>query len=273
MQSFKDKVAVVTGGASGIGRGSALALAREGVNVAILDLNDQRARETAAEAERLGVAALPLHCDVASDDSVAAARLAVLGRFGRVDVLMNNAGVLPVGAFEATPIPEWERVLQINFIAVVRCTQAFLPDLAASGDGHIVNTASLAGLFAYDPFTLAYGAAKAAVVSLSEGLAVSLRGRNIGVTCLCPGPVATNIAEQLRMFGQIGELGAYARRNFRGRTPDEVGQQVVAAIRDGRFLLPTNDEVFEELQQRGAEPEAFVQRISRFLETTSGETR
>jgi NAD(P)-dependent dehydrogenase (short-subunit alcohol dehydrogenase family) len=180
--------------------------------------------------------------------------------------------VLPVGAFENTPIVEWERVLQINFIAVVRCTQAFLPDLLASGEAHIVNTASLAGLFAYDPITLAYGAAKAAVVSLSEGLAISLRGRNIGVTCLCPGPVATNIGEQMRAFGPIGDLGAYARRNFAMRTPDEVGQLVVGAVRDGRFLLPTNDEVFEELREHGAAPDAFVQRIGRFLETPAGES-
>jgi NAD(P)-dependent dehydrogenase (short-subunit alcohol dehydrogenase family) len=270
LKSFDKKVAVITGGASGIGRGCALALARQGARVAILDLNDARAGETAEEAVKAGVDALPLHCDIASDESVASARTEVLNRFGRVDILINNAGVLPVGAFENTPIAEWERVMQINFISVVRCTQAFLPELLASGDGHIVNTASLAGLFAYDPLTLAYGAAKAAVVSLSEGLAIALKSRSVGVTCLCPGPVATNIGEQIRAFGPVTDLGAYARRNFTGRTPDAVGQLVVAAIRDGRFLLPTNDEVIEELRDHGGDPEGFVSRIAAFLEMTSG---
>lgn len=263
MQSFKGKTVVITGGASGIGRGSALAFAGEGANVVIADLNEARAAETVTAIEALGVQALAVKCDVSKDEDVARLRDAVIARFGGAHILMNNAGVLPVGAIEDVPLSEWERVLNINLLSVVRCTKTFLPDLIAAGDAHIVNTASMAGLISFDPFSLAYSASKAAVVSLSEGLAVALKPKNIGVTCLCPGPVRTNIGEHIALYGAMPPLGAYATNNFPGRQPDEVGAMVVAAVRAGQFLLPTNEEMFDVLRERAADATAFIDTIIR----------
>jgi NAD(P)-dependent dehydrogenase (short-subunit alcohol dehydrogenase family) len=265
MDGFKDKVAVITGAASGMGRATALAFAREGAHVAIADLNDQRARETADEITARGVQAIAVHCDVGDDADVAALRQAVVDRFGRTDILMNNAGVLPVGPFEDTPIAAWERVLQINFLSVVRCTQAFLPDLLAAGEAHIINTASLAGLMGYDPYSLAYAAAKAAVVNLSEGLAVALRPRGVGVTCLCPGPVVTNIREQISLHGNAPQLGVYPSSKYAARTADEVAAMVLEAVRAKRFLLATNEEVYADLTARAADPDRFIDEVVRVL--------
>jgi len=268
MQDFKGKTAVITGGASGIGLGVALALAREGANVAVADLNEDRARAAAGEIEATGVQALAVRCNVAEPEDIARMRQAVLDRFGRVDILMNNAGVLPVGRFEDFPFAEWQRATQVNFLAQVAGVHAFLPDLSAQSEAHIVNTASFAGLISYDPGSLAYSATKAAVVNFSEGLAVYLKPRGIGVTCLCPGGVTTNIREQTRLYGEApNQLGIFCSKQVPTRTPDEVGQLVLTAIREGRFLLPTDPIILDLYREHAASPEAFVDRI---IETVRG---
>jgi NAD(P)-dependent dehydrogenase (short-subunit alcohol dehydrogenase family) len=265
MKDLKDKVAVVTGGASGIGRATALALARRGAHVAVADLHEARGRQTAQDLEALGVRALFQRCDVSRDEEVGRLRQATLDRFGRVDVLMNNVGVLPVGAFDEVGMDAWERTFQVNLFSYVRCTQAFLPELSANGEGHVVNTASMAGLLAYDPKSLAYGASKAAVISLSEGLVLALRPRNIGVTCLCPGGVTTNIREQISAHGDTAFLGEYCRRFVASREASDVGEMVVSAILENRFLLHTDDSVQEILLRRAQDPEGFLREMGDFI--------
>jgi NAD(P)-dependent dehydrogenase (short-subunit alcohol dehydrogenase family) len=195
-------------------------------------------------------------------------RQAVIDRFGRANILMNNAGVLPVGPPETLPLSEWQRALQVNLLSAVAATQVFFGDLAAAQEAHIVNTASFAGLISYDPFTLAYNVSKAAVVSFSEGLAVYLRPRNIGVTCLCPGPVVTNIGEQVRAHGEPpAKLGAFAVKYSAGRTADEVGAMVVEAIRQNRFLLATDVAILDQVREHGADPEGFIDKIVETLKS------
>jgi len=267
MQDLAGKVAVITGGASGIGRGTALALARRGVHVVIADLHAERGAQTAQDLQALGVRSLFRPCDVTRDADVRALRAAAIEGMGRVDILMNNCGILPVGAFDEVGFEAWERCFQVNLFSYVRCTQAFLPDLAAQGEGHIVNTASMAGLLAYDPKSLAYGASKAAVVSLSEGLALALAPRNIGVTCLCPGGVSTNIREQVTAHGDIAFLGEYCSRHIKSRTPDEVGEMVVEAIKRNQFLLHTDEAAHDILVRRAKDPEAFLAEMQTFIES------
>lgn len=265
MKHFAGKVAVITGGASGIGRATALALAREGVHIAIADVNEERLATTAAELRSSGVKAIAIPCDVGRPEEIVELRRQTLDQLGRVDILMNNAGILPIGDFENTPMSEWELVFRVNFLSVVSGVQTFLPDLAATGDAHIVNTASLAATFAYEPGTLAYNASKAAVLSLSEGLALALEPKGIGVTCLIPGPVATNIVEQIRPSGPIGQLAPYATSHFATRTAEEVGMMVLEAIRDRRFFLPTNENVYDVLTERARQPEQFLNDMKAFL--------
>jgi NAD(P)-dependent dehydrogenase (short-subunit alcohol dehydrogenase family) len=253
-----DKVAVVTGAGSGIGKGAALAFARAGLRVIVADIDLSAAEEVAAAARDLGVEASGVGCDVASLESFVSLRDAVMNRFGRVDVVMNNAGVILSGLPEQIPLSEWERVLNVNLMSIVRSNHVFLPLLLQQGSGHIVNTSSFAGLYTYSFDRLPYAASKAAVVQISEGLALYLRPQGIGVTCLCPGPVRTNIMKSNRAWStglDIRGPGA----EFRMLEPDEVGEMVVDAVRRNLFFLPTDSAVTAKLIDRATDWEGFLQ--------------
>jgi NAD(P)-dependent dehydrogenase (short-subunit alcohol dehydrogenase family) len=254
MEDLTERVAVITGGGSGIGRATALALAGAGVRVVVTDIDPDRAELVASE---IGSQALGRRCDVSSDSDMVSLRQAALDEFGRVDIVMNNVGVLVAGLPENIPITAWQRLIDINLVSVARSISLFLPDLLARGSGHIVNTASTAGLYAYSFERLPYSATKGAIVALSEALALYARPRGIGVTVLCPGPVATNIAEQVQVYGELQGLRGPGLPVL---DPAVVGKQVVDAIRDNIFFLPTHQEVHDLLVQRATDPEGFLAR-------------
>lgn len=249
-------VAVLTGAGSGIGRATAQALARRGARVVVTDLDEERARSVAAE---IGDAALAVPCDVTRVDDLTAVRDAALDRFGRVDLVMNNVGVLAVGPVEAIPLEGWERIVDINLMSVVRSLTVFLPGLLEQGSGHIVNTASTAGLFPYGFDRLPYTTTKHAIVGLSESLAVYLRPRGIGVSCFCPAGVMTNIVEQITFYGEPHPP----------RGPDfgivdaaTAAELVVEGVTAGRFLIVTTDEVHDELRDLGNDLDGYLARVA-----------
>jgi NAD(P)-dependent dehydrogenase (short-subunit alcohol dehydrogenase family) len=255
MEQLEGKVAVLTGAGSGIGRATALALAAEGARVVVSDLHAARCDEVVTEIVEQGGTACAQPCDVTSDEDMAALRAAAFGAFGDVDIVMNNVGILSFGRPENIPLEAWWRDVDANLLSVARSIHVFLPDLLAKGSGHIVNTASTAGLYGYTFERLAYSATKGAVASMSEALAIYLQPKGIGVTLLCPGPVATNITEQITVYGEIGPTQA---PDLAILDPAVVGAQVVDAIKTNRFLLPTHDEVFDILRERAADVDAFV---------------
>ena len=248
-------VAVVTGAGSGVGRASAIAFAQRGAKVLVTDLDENRAEKVAGE---IGPSARSRRCDVTSVADVEAARDAAMESFGRVDLVMNNVGVLAVGAVEEIPLDGWERVININLMSVVRSLSAFLPGLLEQGSGHIVNTASTAGLFPYGYDRLPYTATKHAIVGLSESLAVYLRPKGIGVSCFCPAGVMTNILEQITYYG---EPQTPRGPNFGVIDAETAGQLVADGVASGRFLILTTDEAREELRERGNDLEAYIERI------------
>jgi NAD(P)-dependent dehydrogenase (short-subunit alcohol dehydrogenase family) len=248
-------VAVLTGAGSGIGEATALALGRAGASVVVSDVQSERAHSVAARINDGGGRALGIGCDVRSDEDFAVLREAALDAFGRFDIIMNNVGVLALGAPTAIPIDAWQTILDINVLSVARSNAMFLDELIQQGSGHIINTASTAGLFAYGYERLPYSASKGAVVAMSEALALYAKPRGVGVTCLCPGPVATNIAEQVQVFGEIGALKGPPLPIIE---PSVVGDQVVRAIESGTFLLQTHPEVHEILVRRAEDPEGFL---------------
>lgn len=249
--------AVVTGGGSGIGRAAAMSFARRGARVVVSDLVDERALGVAAEIDAFGGQAVGVPADVTRETDLEALRNASLERFGRIDVVMNNAGVLAMGAPESLPDEAWERVLDVNLLSIARSNRVFLPMLLENGRGHVVNTASASGLLAYGFDRLPYVASKHAVVGVSEALAFYLGPRGIGVTCLCPSGVATNIVEQISFYGQASSSPRAPEHEI--VSADKVGELTAQAVEEGRFLVLTVPEIRDELVERAKDVEGYVQ--------------
>jgi NAD(P)-dependent dehydrogenase (short-subunit alcohol dehydrogenase family) len=194
MHDFDGKVAVITGGGSGIGAALARACAHEGMLVAVVDVNEQRAQDTVASLgtdRRVEAFAV----DVRDPDAVEALAGAVFERLGGCHLLCNNAGISPLGAVQDYTFAEWQNTVAINLFGVVNGVNAFVPRLLAQGaEAHIVNTASAAAL-RYVPASALYNTTKFAVLGLTECLREELAPFSIGVSALCPGGVATNIGD------------------------------------------------------------------------------
>lgn len=246
---FAGKVAVVTGGASGIGRACALAFAQQGADVVIADLNEQRMAATVDEITALGRRGLGLKADVTKDGSVESLAADAIAAMGAVDLVMNNAGVVVAGPPEQIPAEDWEWIVQVNLLGPVRGVRAFLPHFLERGAGYFVNTASFAGLVAHNPLSIPYDMTKHGVVGLSAGLALYCRPHGIGVSVLCPGYVETNLGENTRVTGVELAEGPQAVPD-RVVTPDEVAGRVVAAVREERFLILSQDEHLAIVQRR-----------------------
>ncbi len=259
------KVVVITGGASGIGRATALAMGRRGAHVVIADINEARLAETRTAIEAHGVRSLAVRCDVSSDADVEALAARALEVMGQVDLVFNNAGVVCRGALEELSIDDWRWQLEINVLGVVRGIKAFLPHMLARGSGYIVNTASVAGLFALTGEGAPYIASKFAVVGLTEALALYVRPRGIGVSVLCPGIVDTNLGETARVVAmtperEIGETAQAATvQGNRLMTPDEVGEIVCAGVEQDRFFILPEPTHAETLTRRTADWNAFME--------------
>ncbi|MEV6039924.1 SDR family NAD(P)-dependent oxidoreductase [Nonomuraea sp. NPDC052116] len=274
MESLTDTTAIITGGASGIGRATAHSLARRGARVVVADIDADAAEVVAMEINQEGGHAVGVRCDVADETAFDNLKAVALDRFGSIDVVMNNVGVLTRGLPDHLPVTEWQRIININLLSVVRSNAVFLPLLVSQGHGHIVNTASFAGLFTYSYDRLPYAATKAAIVQLSEGLHLYLRPQGIGVTVLCPGPVATNIAASLPgTFGpEIATRGP--GEQFPVLMPDVVGEQVAEAILHNTFMLYTHDQVRDVLVERASDWNDFItRRTDQFLTRLSLVTR
>lgn len=249
-------VAVITGAGSGIGEACARSFANRGARVVVTDIDAARAERVASD---LGEQAVGLRCDVTSTEDLEAARDLALERFGRVDVVMNNVGLPVFGAVEDIPLEGWERLIDVNLLGIVRSNLVFLPLLIQQGSGHIVNTASIGGLLPYGHDRLPYTTTKHAVVGLTKGLAVHLRSKGIGVSCLCPAQVPTNIAESVTVYGT--PTGMPVAPQFPIVEADVVGEQVADAIEAGRFLVLTTPEVADDLREQGDDMDAYIERV------------
>lgn len=187
----------ITGGASGLGRALAERYAQDGARVCIGDINLDRCAETLAALKALGAEAHAMACNVTQEADLIAAADWLQANWGGVDLVFNNAGVADAGAIEEMPIADWQWMVDINLLGVVRGCKVFTPMLKAQRSGHLVNIASMAGLI-HPPMMSAYNATKAAVVALSETLQAELHPHGIGVHVVCPAFFRTNLAESVR---------------------------------------------------------------------------
>jgi NAD(P)-dependent dehydrogenase (short-subunit alcohol dehydrogenase family) len=191
---INEKVAIVTGGAQGIGQGICLRLAEEGARVAIFDMNLDEAKKTAQDIERAGGTALAFKVDVTKSAEVEAAVKQVISKFGRVDILVNNAGISLVSKVADMTEDIWDRVNDVNLKAVFLCCCAVIPHMKERKYGKIVNIASILALRG-STYYAHYGATKAGVVGFTQGLAMELGPRNINVNAVGPGVIDTPMAD------------------------------------------------------------------------------
>ena len=264
MQQFEGRVAVVTGAASGIGRGLAQRFAEEGMRVVLADVERDALEAAAASLRDTGAELLAVETDVSSAQSVDALAERAFEAFGAVHVLCNNAGVGGYrGGVQDASLADWQWILGVNLQGVIHGVRAFVPRMLEGGEeGHVVNTSSVAGLAA-TPFNAVYGVSKAAVVALTESLQLELEQRDapLRASVLCPGLVRTNILDAQRNRPEAlrnpeppregsGRARTRAAMESSGMPPVAVAAQVVEAIREQRFWILTHDDIEPWVRQR-----------------------
>jgi len=265
MKEFEEKVAVVTGAASGIGRAMAERFAAEGMKVVLADIEEGALARAEAEMREKSVCVLSVVTDVSKGEDIEKLAQETLDAFGAVHVVCNNAGVTDRGgAIWQKTLADWEWVMGANLWGVIHGVRVFVPIMLEQGDeGHVVNTASLAGLMAGGGNT--YGVTKHGVVSLSESLYLELQtaGAKISASVLCPGWVNTDILDAERnrppeLANPAQELDPTVEAGRKmvqgllesGLSPDNVADQVLNAIRDDQFYILTHPEMTPVVERR-----------------------
>lgn len=254
-QNLNGKVAVVTGGASGIGRGIATRLVEQDMQVVIADIERGALEDTARE-----IGATPLRTDVSDLASVQRLAEETIDRFGAVHLVCNNAGIGSIARIADMTPKDWQWLINVNLWGVIHGIHAFLPHLKANPDGgHIVNTSSMGGLAAMATLG-GYAVTKFGVVALSETLAIELaeEGSNVGVTVLCPGTVRTNISKSARnrpegLEGGLTDVDLFDTEfgaMMRWIDPVDVGDVVVRAIKRGELYAFTHPEMGGPIEER-----------------------
>jgi NAD(P)-dependent dehydrogenase (short-subunit alcohol dehydrogenase family) len=231
---LKGRVAVVTGGASGIGLAVCRELAAHGAGIAILDMDREALGKIAKEFSAKGVQILALPCDITLEDSCKAAMDEVLNQFGRIDILFNNAGTTQRGLFEKTEIQVFKKVMDVNFFGALYCTKAALPALVQAKGVIIVNE-SIAGVAPLLGRT-GYSASKHALHGMFTSLRCELRHKGVHVMIVCPGFIRTNL--QTRALGCDGRLATHEQTKVgREDTPENAARQILEGIEKNKTML------------------------------------
>ena len=258
MKELKGKTAVITGAASGIGLALTKTFIEEGMKVVMADVDEDSLANAASDLEKAGAEVLGVLCDVSDPSSINALAEATVKNFGPPQVLCNNAGVAPAGPILGTTPEEWQWTVGVNVLGVAYGTQAFTPFMLEQGEGHIINTASQAGLMT-TPILGLYCATKHAVVGFTESLYRELEDTPIGVSCLCPELIKTAIADPARLrpdWVKVDEthdtfqpLLAEAIQAT-GLDPSLVSAAVVDAIKKNEFWVFTHDITLVQANRR-----------------------
>jgi NAD(P)-dependent dehydrogenase (short-subunit alcohol dehydrogenase family) len=242
MDRFKTKTVVITGAGSGFGRGLALDFAKLGWKVAVSDINMERAEESVRLVNGAGGQGIAIRCDVTKPEEVQGLADAVISKWGTVDIIINNAGVPVLGFMEKITLENWRFEIDVMLMSVIYGCRTFIPIFKKQGWGHIVNTASSAGIVSL-PEMSPYNVTKAGVISLSETLRGELKGSNIGVTVVCPTFFKTNLMDQARSTDERQlKMGEAFFNKFSFGTVDSVSRATLKAIKKNKlYVLPQPD--------------------------------
>lgn len=213
MSNLKNKKAIITGGGRGLGKATALAFAKEGINVAITGRNETVLRETVAEIKSLGVTAIYSVFDVGDYKAVKSSIKTIIDTLGGVDILVNNAGIAAIGSFVEMPVEQWTQTIQTNVMGMYYVTKEVLPYLLEKNEGDIFNVASTAGLNG-NPNVSAYSASKFAVIGMSESLMKEVRKNNIRVITLTPSTIETDMTIELGIASEGSEENVLQPEDF-----------------------------------------------------------
>ena len=264
MDRFKTKTVVITGAGSGFGRGLALDFAKLGWKVAVSDINMERAEESVRLVNGAGGQGIAIRCDVTKPEEVQGLADAVISKWGTADIIINNAGVPVLGFMEKITLEDWRFEIDVMLMSVIYGCRTFIPIFKKQGWGHIVNTASAAGIVSL-PEMSPYNVTKAGVISLSETLRGELRGSNIGVTVVCPSFFKTNLMDNIRYTDERQfKMGHAFFDKFSFGTIESVSRCTFKAIKKNRlYVLPQWDAKFNWFMKRMT-PHTFF-NINAFL--------
>jgi NAD(P)-dependent dehydrogenase (short-subunit alcohol dehydrogenase family) len=263
-RTFADKRVVITGAGSGLGRALSLRFARERWRIAVADINIQRAEETLKHVKSAGGDGFVQHCDVANVTDFEALADQVKKDWGGVDVVINNAGIAAAGTVHATSLADWEAVININLLGVVRGCHTFVPMLLAQRSGHVVNIASFAAL-ASAPGMASYNVAKAGVFSLSESLRAEVYDEGVDVTVACPAFFRTNLLESFRGPDPAAKATVARIMDRATVTADDVANDIYEAVMNRRFLVISHPDSRWQYRVKRAAPELFYREVRRMM--------
>jgi 3-oxoacyl-[acyl-carrier protein] reductase len=228
MQVIRGRKALVTGAAAGIGRAIALALAREGADLFLVDIDAANLETAAAEARALGVEVVTHICDLAEPTEITATVQALASKWGALNILVNNAGLTWYGPTDAMSAEQWRRIMAVNLLAPIQLFRELLPLLAAADEAHVVNVCSMFGLTPWRK-AAAYQTSKYGLVGFTAALRAEFQRAHFGITALCPGFVHTTLLD--------GTAGGRAAPAWISTTPETVAAKAIGAIRRNRGLV------------------------------------
>jgi len=234
MESIKGKKALITGAGKGIGKALAIGFAKEGIHVALLSRTSKDLEKVAKEVRTYGVEAIVATADVSSINSVNKAADIVMNSFGRIDILINNAGIGKFGNFMDLEPAEWEEIININLMGVYYVTRAFLPQMIERKTGDIINISSTAGLKGH-AVTSAYSASKFGVLGLTDSLMQEVRKHNIRVNAFIPSTVATDMALDLNLTDGNPE---------KVLQPEDIAEVLIGQLKLNRRVMVVNSSVW-----------------------------
>ncbi len=257
---FEQKRVIITGGASGLGKALVEAFAQLKWRIAVADINFEGAQAVAEQANQAGATAIALHCDVSNDQDFIDVAEQLKSNWGGIDIIINNAGIATIGMMVDCTPAQWQRAIDLNLNSVFRGCHYWMPLLPENGPGHIVNTASFAGI-AQAPTMISYNVSKSGVIALSESLCAELGYRNIGVSVLCPAFFKTNLLDSMTQ-GEQGVKPLVQKWMEQSKvTAEDVARDALNAIEKNTLMVISHDYARKAYRTKRFFPNYYLKQL------------